>query len=160
MERPLLKFSCFVNGREAEVSVCEDRIEWTGIAPERSPGSEPVGRRAARLARTESGCLRFGTLSSVTMWRASSRRAVVGVAAAGIAVEFRVAHEEAARLADELNRGMLAAAMDAPDRAVLPRQTQAAQAADQIRTLGMLYAAGLLSDDQFNAERNELLAEA
>lgn len=159
MALPLLKFTCLVNGREAEVSIHDDRIEWMGIAPDRTGEAASTGRRAARLARIESGALPFGNLSSVTVWRASARRAVVGVTAAGMAVEFRVAHEEAANLADELNRRMLEAAAGSADRVVLPRQTQAVQAADQIQTLGVLYAAGLLTSDQFNAERNELLAE-
>ncbi len=157
MERPLLKFAGYVNGREAEVAVHEDRIEWQAIATENGAEEELTGRRAARRARNENGCIKLATVTSVTVWRASAQRAVVGVTAAETAVEFRVGHEHATALADELNRGMLtaAAATEAP---VIPGPRAAAE--DQVRMLGVLYAAGLLSTEQFDLERNELLAQA
>ncbi|MGQ0845473.1 MAG: hypothetical protein ACT4QF_15225 [Sporichthyaceae bacterium] len=158
MGRPLLKFSSFVNGREAEVTVYEDHIEWEGHAADPAPEGESTGRRAARrAARPESGSLPFDRLSSVTMWRATAHKAVVGVAAAGEVVELRVDHAVAAALANELNRGMLAAAARGPE-IVLPGQRKAS-AAEQVQTLGVLFAAGLLSTDQFETERDELLAQ-
>jgi hypothetical protein len=156
MEHPLLKFAGFVNGREAEVTVHEDRVEWQAIAREPQEG-ELTGRRAARRARSESGSLPFGSVSSVTVWRATAQRAVVGVTATENAHEFRVAHEHATALADELTRGMLAAAASVSE-GLIPAPRAAAE--DQVRMLGVLYAAGLLSTDQFDAERNELLAES
>lgn len=157
MERPLLKFVGHVNGREAEVSVHEDRVEWAAIPAETGAEEELTGRRADRRARNEHGTLLLSAVSSVTVWRATSKSAVVGVTATDVALEFRVAHESATGLADELNRGMLAHAATGAG-AFIPGPRAAAD--DQIRTLGVLYAAGLLTDDQFEAERSELLAEA
>lgn len=157
MESPLLKFVGHVNGREAEVAVHEDRVEWHAIAPEAPEGEQLTGRRAARRARNESGCLVLSSVSSVTVWRATAARAVVGVTATDNAHEFRIAHEHATALADELTRGMLAAAA-APSGSLIPAPRAAAE--DQVRMLGVLYAAGLLSTEQFDAERNELLQQA
>jgi hypothetical protein len=156
MESPLLKFVGHVNGREAEVAVHEDRVEWHAIAPE-VPDGEVTGRRAARRARNESGCLMLATVSSVTVWRATAARAVVGVTAPDTAVEFRVSHEHAAALSDEFTRGMLSAAATA-EAPLIPQPRAAVE--DQVRMLGVLYAAGLLTTEQFDAERDEILAEA
>ncbi|MGQ0465646.1 MAG: SHOCT domain-containing protein [Sporichthyaceae bacterium] len=157
MERPLLKFVGHVNGREAEISVHEDRVEWNAIPADTGADDELTGRRADRRARNEHGTLSLSAVSSVMVWRATAKSAVVGVTATDTALEFRVAHEAATGLADELNRGMLAHAASGAKPAIPgPR----AAADDQIRTLGVLFAAGLLTDEEFEAERNDLLAEA
>jgi hypothetical protein len=93
----------------------------------------------------------------VTVWRATAQRAVVGVTATDNAHEFRVAHEDATALADEITRGMLAAAAGA-GAALIPGQRAAVE--DQVRMLGVLYAAGLLTTEQFDTERDELLGQA
>lgn len=157
MEHPLLKFAGHVNGREAEITVHEDRVDWQAIVSEVTDG-ELTGRRAARRARNESGSLVLSTVSSVTVWRATAARAVVGVTATDNAHEFRVSHEDATALADELTRGMLAAAAGSAAAPLIPQPRAALE--DQVRMLGVLYAAGLLSSEQFDLERNELLEQA
>ena len=51
---------------------------------------------------------------------------------------------------------MLAAAAGSSE-GLIPAPRAAVE--DQVRMLGVLYAAGLLSSEQFDLERNELLAE-
>jgi len=168
MERPIRTFQSVVDGEQAEVRAYADRLEW----------EQPVMRPARRNARSEatwlmaqSPCTEVETMrvpvaamTSVTVWAATSTFTAISVDAAPAPIEFRVSHGDAVEIADLLTGLVLGATAPVEARvshhgvAALPAQVRGPGIADQIRTLGALYAAGILSAEEFFAEREALMS--
>ncbi|HEY2834230.1 MAG TPA: SHOCT domain-containing protein [Sporichthyaceae bacterium] len=162
MAQPIRTFFSVVDGEQAEVYVHADRLEWEqrivrasrpGLRAEASwlmahpPHAEVITQRVPIAA-----------VSSVTVWAACSTFTAISVNAVPAPVEFRVSHADAAAVADLLTGLVLGAApANVTSIAALPSQVRGANVADQIRTLGALYAAGILSAEEFFTEREALL---
>ena len=103
MSAPLLTFTSHIAGKNAEVSVFPDRIEWT------QPGKARVGLAAATMGASalvpglrrkgaESEMILMRSVSSVTTRKDGLRNSVVSVIAAGNTIDMRVSHGEAERI--------------------------------------------------------------
>jgi hypothetical protein len=163
MEQPIRTFLSVVDGEQTEVRVHADRLEW----------EQRVMRLARPGARAEASWLSphpptaeiitqrlpVPAMTSVTVWAACSTFTAISVNAAPAPIEFRVSHADAADIADLLTGLVLGAApAEVNSPAALPAQVRGAGIADQIRTLGALYAAGILSAEEFFAEREALMS--
>jgi hypothetical protein len=166
MERAIRIFQSVVDGEQAEVRVYADRLEWEQRVlrlARRNPHIEATWlMRQPPCTEVETLRVPVAAMTSVTVWAACSTFTAISVDAAPAPIEFRVSHSDAVEIADLLTGLVLGAAMplqaDAPNGVVaLPAQVRGTGIADQIRTLGALYAAGILSAEEFFVEREALM---
>jgi hypothetical protein len=163
MEQPIRTFVSVVDGDETEVRVHVDRLEWEQrVVRSARPG---IRAEASWLSPLPSAAeiitqrVPVPAMTSVTVWAACSTFTAISVNAAPAPIEFRVSHDDAADIADLLTGLVLGAApAEVSSPAALPSQMRGAGIADQIRTLGALYAAGILSAEEFFAEREALMS--
>jgi hypothetical protein len=162
MEKPIRTFVSVVDGEQTEVRVHADRLEWEQhVARPTRPGMRAEASWLSPLPTAEIITQRVPVpaMTSVTVWAACSTFTAISVNAAPAPIEFRVSHRDAAGIADLLTGLVLRAApANVSTPAALPSQVRGAGSADQIRTLGALYAAGILSAEEFFAEREALMS--
>ncbi|HEY3603324.1 MAG TPA: SHOCT domain-containing protein [Sporichthyaceae bacterium] len=162
MEKPIRTFVSVVDGEQTEVRVHADRLEWEQRVAR--PNRLGVRAEASWLSPLPSTAeiitqrVPVPAMTSVTVWAACSTFTAISVNAAPAPIEFRVSHRDAAGIADLLTGLVLGAApANVATPAALPSQARGAGIADQIRTLGALYAAGILSAEEFFTEREALM---
>jgi hypothetical protein len=163
MPKPIRTFFSVVAGEQAEVQVHPDRLEWEQRV---APMAPPSARSEASWlmahpphAEVITQRVPIAAMSSVTVWAACSTFTAISVNAVPAPIEFRVSHADAPAVADLLTGLVLGAApADVTSPCALPSQVHRANVADQIRTLGALYAAGILSAEEFFIGREALLS--
>lgn len=172
-EQPLYEFTSHISGKNAKVSIYRDRVEWLrprGI----SGGKVTAGIMTAGLSVLATGVKsgKSGTemipvkaISSVTTKRDGMMNSIVSVITSGNTVDFRVSHKEAETVKDTLTRLMLGThpALQAEVAAPAPAPAAPAPAATpditvQLQQLAALRDAGVLTAEEFDAKKAELLA--
>jgi len=169
----LFTFTSHIDGKNARVSVFQDRIEWV------KPRGVSGGKLAAGLMTAGMSLLATGvkngksgtemipvkSMSSVTTSRDGLLNTKVSVVTSGNTVDFRVSHAEAAQVQSVLTELILGThpSQKAPEftAAAPPAHTPAAPQDDlmaQLAKLGDLKTAGLLTDEEFSQKKSELLA--
>ena len=164
----LLTFTSHVEGKNAVVAIYSDRLEW----------EKPKGMSAGKLT---AGVMTFGlslaatgvksggsnemipvkSMTSVTAQKDGMRYWKVTVITSGNTVDFRVSKDEAQAVKDTLTRLMLGSHPSqnqsaAPVVAAAPAAEP--DAMEQITKLAGMRDAGILTDEEFNAKKAELLA--
>lgn len=148
----LRRFKSHIGGRNADVTIHPDRIEWslTGLTGRRK-GSEMVPMKA---------------ISSVTTKRDGIAYTAVQVIASGNTVDFRLGHGEAKKVKELLTSLVLGnhpSQQAAPSPAAPPTfQPPAAppppvDVIGQLTQLGALRDSGVLTDDEFAAQKAAIL---
>lgn len=142
---PVPIFSCKSHeaGRNSTITLWPDRIERV------------QDHRLGSLSRAkqDTEVIPVRAISSVQAKKDGLAYTKVTVYASGNNVEFRVGHAEAQRLKDEITKMVLAGHDPAP----APVAPVAPDPMDQLRKLGELRDAGILSDAEFAAKKAEIL---
>ncbi len=158
MSGPLMEFTSHIEGRNATVAIYQDRIEWG-----RSSWHAPGGATAAVLTgglslalsgkRRDTNMIPIRQIQGVTMHRAGLRYTVVKVATAADVMEFHVAKAQAEEVKATITRLMLGGG--AP--AAAPSPVAAASVADELAKLVQLRDSGVLTSQEFAAQKARLL---
>lgn len=141
---PILRVTSHDEGRNAIVSVYPDRIERV---KEKAFG-------ALSRARQDTEVIPMRSVSSVQA-RKKGIRTNVTVYASGNTIDFRIAHDEAQRFKDAITELILSSG--APPSTPSAVSGFEPDLADQIRKLAQLRDEGLLSDEQFERKKSQLL---
>jgi hypothetical protein len=171
----LLSFKSHIEGKNANVEIYTDRIEWA------QPRGVSAGKLTAGLATGGLSMLATGyksgkagtemipvkSITSVTTRRDGIRFTAVSVIASGNTVDFRVGHSEAGPIKEMLTSLVLGnhPAQLAPQHAAaqategpIPRQDPRTSITDELRKLAELRDAGVVTEAEFTAKKAELLA--
>jgi hypothetical protein len=170
-------FESHVAGKNARVRIYPDRIEW-GQKGKVSKGKAALGAMTVGISLAATGVRTGGStemipikaITSVTTEKDGLRNYKVKLIASGNTVDMRVSKTEAEVVKDTLTRLMLgshptqqqpavqtpAAPAPMPEPAPSP-VASAPDPIEQIKKLGELRDAGLMTDDEFTEKRNELL---
>lgn len=176
-DRPLMQFDSHIAGKNATVRVWPDRIEWgkTGLM---STGAKlGLGLATAGMSLLATGVRGKGqdemilirSISSVTSAKSGLTKNEVSVMTPAGAIAFRCSQREAEdfkRLLLQLvaTGGQPPAPAPAPAAPVqyapppAPSPRPADDVMGQLKKLGELRDAGILSDEEFAAKKAELLA--
>lgn len=153
--RPLLSVKSHDDGRNADVIVYTDRVERV---QERSRMS--VGR-----SKQETEVIPMRSISSVQTKKDGFRYSKVTVHATGNPIDFRLAHDDAVRMKEVITDLILGkhnpAPAAAPSPAPAPQPAAPAPEVDvigKLKELAELRDAGILTDDEFAAQKAKLLS--
>ncbi len=140
----IMQMTSHDEGRNATVTLYPDRIERV---KERAFGS-------LSRARQDTEVIPIKVITSVQA-KKQGMRTNVTVFASGNTVDFRIAHHEAQRFKDAIMQLVLAGppSMSSPPPAAPPT----VDVADQIRKLGELRDQGLLTNEEFEAKKKQIL---
>lgn len=173
---PILTFTSHIDGKNAKVSVFADRIEW--IKPRGLSGGKLTAgvltggvsllATGVKNGKTGTEMIPVKSISSVTTARDGMMNTKVSVITSGNTVDFRVSHSEAAQVKQVLTQLIvgphLSQGTPEPSKSVeqihtAPARTLTAEddVMSQLGKLGELKAAGVLTDDEFNRKKSELL---
>lgn len=160
-DQPLYTFTSHIDGKNAKVAIWPDRIEWDrkGV----SGGKVGAGILTLGVSTLFTGLKNGATdmvpirqITSVTSKKGFGGNTVVTVRSAGGAVELRATHKEASRAREILNRLMLEA--QAPTVVSVTAAAPAADIGAQLAQLGQLRDSGVLTNEEFESKKAELLA--
>lgn len=177
--QPLYAFTSHIDGKNAKISIYADRVEW--IKPRGiSGGKITAGLMTGGLSLLATGVkngksgtemIPVKTISSVTTRRDGMLNTVVSVITSGNTVDFRVSHAEAKTVKDTLTQlimGSHPAQQAAPAAVAVPAAPAAPAPAAPVaaptdvpaalQQLATLRDAGVLTQDEFDAKKAELLA--
>jgi hypothetical protein len=167
---PIMEFTSHIDGKNAQVAIWPDRIEWTrhsGAAAATGRWTAAVATAGISLLKTgvkgkkETNVIPIKMVQGVTTHRKGMRYTAVVVATASDSVEFHVHSKQA----EEAKSTILRLMLEGPEIAApvspapQPPAAEAAQpdVADQLRTLGELHQSGLLTDEEFATKRAALV---
>lgn len=170
LNRPIYEFMSHIEGKNAKVQIWSDRIEWE----RKAVSSRKVAAGAMTLGLTllasgirgkDTDLVPMKSVTSVTSKKGAGFNTVVRVNTAGGAVEFRVAHKEAEAARKVINELILTrdqpviqVVIPAPVAEASAPATSTPDITAQLIQLGQLRDAGILTDDEFNAKKAELLS--
>lgn len=170
-DQPLYSFTSHVTGKNAKVSVYDDRIEWEvarGVSGAKvTAGIISLGMTTlatgVRSGKAGTEMIPIKSISSVTTSRDGMMNSKVSVITAGNTIDFRVSHAEAKVVKDTLTRLILGGPIGATAPAPAAVATPAASPAQpdltaQLQQLASLRDAGILTEEEFTAKKAELLA--
>jgi|688.fasta_scaffold18645_4 hypothetical protein len=175
--KALLEFNSHIGGKNAKVSIFADRVEW--LKPRGASG----GKIAAGIFTGGASLLVTGvrnsdsgtemvpikSISSVTTKRDGPLNSKVVVIVSGNTIEFRVSHSEAEIVKTTLTQLILGthpalsakveqvAASQAPAASSAPASSNEPDLVSQIKKLGELKDAGLLTEEEFSQKKAQLL---
>jgi hypothetical protein len=184
MSEPLLTLQSSIEGSKANVSIYVDRVEWTrqGFSPGKLMAGVSTGGLSLlatglhRKDTTGSDVIPIKAITSVTTQRDWFGQFTVRIIASGTVVsksgklgnsiEFDVSREDAEIAKDLLTQLMLgkhpsqqaaARAIEQPAPTAVPSPQREPDTVEQIKKLAELRDAGILSDDEFQAKKADLL---
>lgn len=156
-DEPLMEFTSHIDGANAKVAIYADRIEWT------RKGHKPAGGITAAVitgglslalpGRRDTNMIPIGQIQGVSTHRAGLSYTTVRVATAADTVEFRVNRRQAEEAKDLLLRLKNQAGAAAP----APGYAATSSVADELRKLGQLRDAGILTESEFASQKTRLL---
>jgi len=175
---PLLTFTSHIAGKNARVEIWPDRIEWErprGISAAKiTAGVMTAGMSmlatGVKNGKTGTEMIPIKNVSSVTTKRDGFLNTIVQVITSGNTIDFRVSHDEAKNvraLLQQLILGGVEAATtpvaappaQAPAPApVAPAAPAAPDLGAQLQQLDSLRQAGILTQEEFDAKKAEILA--
>jgi hypothetical protein len=166
-----MQFKSHIEGKNADVAVYVDRIEWAkeGLLGKR--GKLALGAATGGLSLLKTGIggkqqssevMPVKSMSSVTTEKDGLRFTNVKVICSGNTIDFRVSHDDAKRIKELLTSLIIGnhpaqQPTGAPSAPPPPTAPQEPDVMEQIRKLGELKDAGLLSEDEFQAKKVDLL---
>jgi hypothetical protein len=177
-EKPIFTFTSHIEGKNAKVSVYSDRIEW--LQPRAvsnaklTAGFFTVGlsllATGVKHGKTGTEMIPVKSISSVTTSRDGIINSKVSVITSGNTIDFRVSHSEAAEIKKVLTQLIMGthpsqntAEQPAPPAMVDQPAADPGTAVPQhdvmvqLTKLSELRAAGILTDEEFNEKKAELL---
>lgn len=161
---PILKFKSHINGKNADVTVYPDRVEWNrkgllGAGSKAALGFMTMGASllATGIRRSEDGeIIPMSAITHIAKRRGKGLNTEVVLTTSGGDLAMRVFHENAdkvVRTIQELQRQAMAAS------AVVAVTPQAGpDIATQLERLGQLRDQGVLTPAEFETKKAELLA--
>mgnify|MGYP001219929601 CR=1 FL=1 len=175
IDKPLMTFNSHIEGKNAEVAIYADRIEWgrqgrMGAGSKLALGAMTMGISLAKTGVRRSGdseMIPVKSISSVVVERDGLRQKVK-VVCSGNTIDFRCSREEAEKVKTLLTDLMLgrhpsqslpAAASPTPQPAPVAAERAGADVADQLAKLAEMRTSGLLTDDEFAAAKARLLGQ-
>jgi hypothetical protein len=168
-QQAIYTFTSHIEGKNAKVSVFPDRLEWIkprGISAGKitaglATGGLSIFATGVKNGKTGTEMIPIKSISSVTTKRDGLLNTLVSVITSGNTIDFRVSHTEAAAMKEVLTRLMLAPAsapVAAAPVAPAPAVVAAPDIAGQLTQLGSLRDAGILTQEEFDTKKAELLA--
>ncbi len=169
MSEPLLQLKSHIEGRNADVLIYTDRIEWAREGLLGTGGNLVLGAMTAGLSFLRTGVkgkqhgsevIPVKAISSVTTQKDGLRFTRVSIICSGNTVDFRLGHDEARRVKD-LITSLVLGTHPSQQAAAPPPPAPATAEPDvltQIRKLGELKDAGLLTEEEFASKKAELLS--
>lgn len=176
-EKPIFTFTSHIEGKNAKVSVHQDRLEW--IRPRGVHGGKvTAGLMTGGLSFLATGfkngksgteMIPIKNISSVTTSRDGVLNSKVSVITSGNTIDFRVSHGEAAEVKKVLTQLILgthpsqksqehsAAPIAAPPQTTTQGGPASEDVMTQLAKLGELKAAGILTEEEFSNKKAELL---
>ncbi|MFG2574451.1 SHOCT domain-containing protein [Streptomyces sp. NPDC048481] len=171
----LMTFKSHIEGKNADVTICHDRIEWArsrGMSAKKLTagfltGGASLLATGVRSSDAGTEMIPVRSISSVVTKRDGLLFTKVVVVASGNTIEFRVPHDAAPgikALLTDLVLGKIPAPGQASPAATahpVPAAAPSAQASspvEQLRQLAELRDAGILSEEEFTAKKAEILA--
>jgi hypothetical protein len=154
--KPLYAFTSHNEGKNAKVEIWADRLEWE----RKSMNAFKVLTGAGFVTgfrNKNTDMLPMRSITSVTAKKGIGINTVITIHSAAGELDFRVGHKEADKIRGLLNRLIL----DAGKTTVVVQQAAEAQAPDipaQLGKLKDLLDAGVLTQEEFDAKKTELLA--
>lgn len=172
-EQPIFAFKSYIAGKNADVAVYADRIEWI-IQNKVSKGKVALGVMTYGISLAKTGVrssvaagsemIPIRSITSVTTVKDGMSFTKVRVIASGNAIDFRVPHADAPVIADTIKRLILEGHSTPAVNVQVPVGAADAAGAGgggdimaQLRQLGELRDAGVLSESEFEAKKAELL---
>ncbi|MFE0512937.1 SHOCT domain-containing protein [Streptomyces sp. NPDC058964] len=172
---PLMTFKSHIEGKNADVAIYHDRIEWVrgrGVSGKKLTAGLLTGGMSllatgVRDGRAGSEMIPVKNVSSVVTKRDGLMFTKVVVVASGNTIDFRVPHDAAPgikSLLTDLILGRIPTPGQTPavaPHAAPPAAPPAAPApapVEQLQQLAQLRDAGILSEDEFAAKKTEILA--
>ena len=177
-QQQLMQFKSHIEGKNADVMVFPDRVEWAKEGLLGTGGKLALGAMTGGLSLLKTGVkgkqqgsevIPVKAMSSVTTEKDGLRFTKVRVICSGNTIDFRVGHEEAKRIKDLLTSLMLGShpSQQATSTAHLPPPPPPPPAAtppaepdvmEQIKKLAELKEAGVLTEEEFAVKKAELLS--
>jgi hypothetical protein len=171
--KPLLSFKSHIDGKNADVAIYTDRIEWSKSGVLGTGGKLALGAATGGLSLLKTGVsgnkskgsevIPVKAISSVTTKKDGLRFTSVAVICSGNAIDFRVSHGEAAGVKDLLAQLMLgthpsqqASPIPSPSPTA-QTDAPAASVAEELKKLAELRDSGVLTDEEFAAQKAKLL---
>lgn len=184
--QPVLQFKSHIEGKNADVAIYPDRVEWSrkglmGAGSKAALGFMTMGASllATGIRRSEDGeIIPIASITHIAKKRGKGLNTVVVLTTSGGDLAMRVAHSDA----DQVIRTIQAAQrgeLVAPAEAVVTEQTYGSAPAAgygyvppveeppaaggedvmaQLERLGALHSSGILTDEEFAAKKADLLS--
>ena len=174
-------FVSHVEGKNAKVTIYVDRVEWEkprGISGGKVTAGIMTGGLsllATGIGRGDSGTemIPIKSISSVTTKRDGMLNSIVSIICAGNTITFRCGHNEAAQAKDILTKLILGThpaqrkqeqamqQQSVPVQAPIPQTpvTQAPDPMDQLMKLKGLLDAGILTQDEFDTKKAQIISQ-
>jgi hypothetical protein len=143
-DQPVMEFTSHVAGRNANVAIYPDRIDWTRTG---------LGVTLGLPLRRDTNLIPIRQIQGVSTRKAGLTYTTVRVATAGGATEFRVSK----RQAEEVKATLLRLLTQPAPNPVPPTNGSGPSIADELRKLGELRDAGLLTEAEFAEQKARLL---
>lgn len=143
-DQPMMEFTSHVAGRNANVAIYPDRIEWARAG---------LGATLGLPLRRDTNMIPVRQIQGVSTHKAALGYTAVRVATGGDATEFRVSK----RQAEEVKATLLRLMSQPAPGAGQPRHGPGPSIADELRKLGELRDAGLLTEAEFAEQKTRLL---
>lgn len=177
-DKPLIEFDSHVAGKNATVRLWPDRVEWKqggwmGSGSKAALGALTFGASLVVTGvrgKKDESMIPVRSINSVTNKKSGLTKTMVVVNTSGGAIEFRCSGSQAEKFKSLLLQQMANGGQDphpqAPQQQATPPQ-QAAPAAtpagnpvmEQLQQLAGLRDAGVLSEEEFQAKKTELLGK-
>jgi hypothetical protein len=143
-DQPMMEFTSHVAGRNANVAIYSDRIDWARTG---------LGATLGLPLRRDTNMIPVRQIQGVSTHKAGLAYTTVRVATAGDATEFRVSKRQAEEVKATLLRLVSQPAADPVPHSSGPGPS----IADELRKLGELRDAGLLTEAEFAEQKARLL---
>ncbi|MFF4155060.1 SHOCT domain-containing protein [Streptomyces sp. NPDC001651] len=165
---PLMTFKSHIEGKNADVAIYQDRIEWSrprGMSAKKLTaglltGGASLLATGVRSSDAGTEMIPVRNIASVVTKRDGLMFTKVVVVASGNNIDFRVPHDAAPRikaLLTDLILGRIPGA-EQPTAAPAPAPQSGGTPVEQLRQLAELRDAGILSDEEFTTKKAEILA--
>ncbi|MFL2002001.1 SHOCT domain-containing protein [Microbacterium sp. A1-JK] len=167
MADALYEFTSHIAGKNAQVTVYADRIEWNrarGVSGAKMTAGVLTGGLSMLATGVKNGkagseMIPVKSMTSVTVKRDGMLNSLVSVITSGNTVDFRVSHKEAETVKRTLTDLMLGNHPAQATPAAAPSTPAASpDVPAQLQQLAALRDAGVLTEEEFTAKKSEILA--
>jgi len=161
-DQPVLQFKSHVKGKNADVTVWPDRIEWAEqgklTMTRLTAAAVTLGKAGVSLRKgTDTNVIPIKAIQGVTTHKGGIGYTTVEVATSGDRVSFRVSKGEAEQVKDAVLRLMREPSPAAAPAAPASPAPPSTSLADELTKLAQLRDQGVLSEEEFQAQKARLL---